>query len=335
MNDAPPTLSVELLNAIPDGVLVVDGEGRVLIANRQLEKLFGFDSGDLDGQPVEMLIPEDTRRRHVNHREGFHSAPRVRPMGIAQQLSGQRRDGSLFPVEVALSPLSGADDAVVMATVRDVTERVAAASALAESQRQSSLISDRERLARDLHDTVIQELFATGMHLQATLQLMDGEARDRISNAVDTIDEIIRHVRETIFGLANATGSAVQTRLEDVVRSYDEHLAAPATLTLSGELNAVPDHIVDQLVPTLREALSNVAQHANAREVRIVVGIVADRVQLEVRDDGGGLQQATESRQGRGLRNLAERAQGLGGELVVTDNGGRGTAVIWGAPLTA
>ena len=271
--------------------------------------------------------------QHLGHRRGYAAEPRVRAMGMTQQLSGRRRDGSLFPVEVALSPTNDrAARRLTIATVRDVSERVEAAEELAESKRARAVLADRERMARDLHDTVIQELFATGMHLQATLPLLDESGAARVSDAVDNIDEIIKHVRDTIFGLTSGDTDELRSRLEDLVHSYDERFTSPTTLTLSGDVNEVSRHVIEQLVPTLREAMSNAAQHAGAGEVRVVVSKVADRLQLEVRDNGCGLPEDRTGR-GHGLANMRERAEGLGGELLLSDNSGVGTAVIWSVPL--
>ena len=334
--DLTPHLVRELLDSIPDGVVIVDAAGTIVLANRQLERLFGHASGELLGQPIEVLIPQESQRGHVGHRIDFRAAPRVRAMGVAQKLYGKQRDGSLFPVEVALSPTTLEDgDALVIASVRDVTERNEAEDALAHARRQGLLLADRERMARDLHDTVIQELFATGMHLQATLPLLkDKEHATRISDAVDAIDATIKHVRETIFGLTADRSVELRQRIEEVVGSFDHLLATPASITLSGDLHGIDASTVAHLLPTLREALTNVAKHAQADTTRVIVSISAGMLQLEVHDDGLGFTDADlAARTGHGVSNLAERAKDLGGELQLTLASSGGSVLMWRVPI--
>lgn len=332
----PSSLQVtDLLDAIPDGLLVVDSDGAIVLANQHLHDLFAYPPGDLVGRQIEELVPTDRRGGHVAHRTGFAAAPRVRAMGVAQQLSGQRLDGSQFPVEVALSPVKlpgGAPGTI--ATVRDMTERLEASAALATAQRQTALLGDRERVARDLHDTVIQELFATGMHLQATLPLIsDASGAARVSEAVDAIDNTIKHVRTTIFGLRDPLAGQLKNQLEEVVRSFDDLLEAPATLTLVGDLDHIGIDITDHLVPTLREALTNVVKHAGARNTAVVISRVGQTLRLEVHDDGVGVESdATDN--GDGVGNLSNRAAELRGDFRLESSAGGGSVLMWSVPLS-
>jgi PAS domain S-box-containing protein len=335
--EATPTLVRSLLDAIPDALLVVDQGGRITLVNHQAEVMFGYARDELLGQSVEQLIPDELRSLHLAHRSGFAEAPRLRAMGVAQKLSGRRRNGTLLPVEVALSPTQLENgNSVTIATVRDVTERLAADEALAEARHQSMLLADRERVARDLHDTVIQELFATGMHLQATLPMLEDEATSRrLSDAVDAIDDTIKHVRETIFGLTSNRSAHLRERIEEVVRSFDGVLAHPATLTLSGDVSTISDAIVEHLVPTLREALSNVAKHARADSTRVVVAVGDGTLQLEVRDNGVGVdEEAVAARSGHGVSNLTDRAAALGGEFRLSREPAGGSVLSWRVPIS-
>jgi PAS domain S-box-containing protein len=111
----------DLVEALPDALVGVDKAGVIRLVNRQTESLFGYDRNDLVGMPLETLVPESARQVHPAHREGFSSAPTTRPMGTAQELSGRRRDGTEFPVAIALSPMDTGDLPLVIAAVRDMT----------------------------------------------------------------------------------------------------------------------------------------------------------------------------------------------------------------------
>ncbi|HEX3354217.1 MAG TPA: sigma 54-interacting transcriptional regulator [Terriglobales bacterium] len=132
-----------LLEAAPDAMVIVDRGGRILLVNSQSEKIFGYRREELLNQPVEVLIPESLRHKHPQHREAYQSAPYPRPMGSGLELSGRRKDGSTFPVEISLSPLQEQNGIVVMAAIRDVTERKQSEEALRQSQeRLRSLVNE-------------------------------------------------------------------------------------------------------------------------------------------------------------------------------------------------
>jgi len=111
-----------LLEAMPDGMVVVDPAGVITFVNRRMESMFGYDGGDLVGVPIESLVPESFRQVHGGHREVYNADPTQRPMGTDLILSGQRRDGSQFPVDIALSHSDTADGLLVIAAVRDMTD---------------------------------------------------------------------------------------------------------------------------------------------------------------------------------------------------------------------
>ena len=113
----------ELLEAVPDAVVIVDHEGVIRTVNRQAEDMFGHSRADLLGRPVESLLPERYRESHVDHREAYAAHPRTRAMGAGMELFGRRGDGSDFPVEVSLSPMTLDGTPLVISTIRDVTER--------------------------------------------------------------------------------------------------------------------------------------------------------------------------------------------------------------------
>jgi PAS domain S-box-containing protein len=113
----------DVLESMPDGIIMVNATGRIVFSNTQAERLFGYDAGTLRGTLIEQLLPDRLRARHLEHRSHYLGQPRARPMGIGLELYGLRRDGSEFPVEISLSPLKTEDSTLVSAAVRDITER--------------------------------------------------------------------------------------------------------------------------------------------------------------------------------------------------------------------
>ena len=217
--------------------------------------------------------------------------------------------------------------------------QAAVALELAERRREaerSAIAQDRNRIGRDLHDLVIQRLFATGMQLQSAVRLIEQqptEASARVNRAVDELDATIRELRSTIYGLQAPLTAlpSLRARVGQLVDGATEQLGFTPTLQLDGLLDtlATPE-IAEHALATLREALSNVVRHGRAHQVGIVVALRDDTLTVQVFDDGVGL---AGSGPHSGLRNLQERAVQLGGALQLTDRAGGGTHLVWAVPL--
>ena len=199
-----------------------------------------------------------------------------------------------------------------------------------------ALVEDRERIARDLHDTVIQRLFATGMSLQGTVRLVSNDppaAMERIESAVDDLDLTVKHIRTAIFGLEQSRVGAdgLRNRILALVREAAGPLGFEPRVLLDGPLDTgVDDRVAVELLATLREALSNVARHARASRVEVEVVVEGD-VCLRVADDGIG-PPGDEAPRGKGLANMAARAAKLGGVLTLRAGQPSGMALEWRAP---
>lgn len=490
--DAQPAELIEaLLLASPDAVIVVDTEGRIESASPPIERLFGYQPGELVGQPVETLIPKELRSVHAAHRSRYSSHPVARAMGSGLALYGRRKDGSTLPVDVSLAPIDVGGSKLVGAFVRDATDRrrsedvlryvneisrhllagevtsatlgliarrarslvgataswvvvpgrrgelsVEAAdgaatgglvgSTLSSTESLSArtmaegaplwipdmaadpavlpagrrlglgpglylpmlakdvvvgvlvvgrgsedepfepteaqalevfasaasivlslgrareeldvlrLVSEHERIARDLHDTVIQRLFAVGMSLQGLHRLAAGVVADRIDEAVDAIDQVIREIRQTIFELNNPSDRAdapsdIRRRLTDLVSGSAEQLGFQPRLAFRGDVErSMSTEVAAHVLAAAQEGLSNVARHANARAVDVVLSADGGMVTLTVADDGRGLPDGPSA--GQGLTNLRSRAEQLGGEFRTSGRRPKGTLLEWKVP---
>ncbi|MFD5012169.1 sensor histidine kinase [Streptomyces chartreusis] len=218
--------------------------------------------------------------------------------------------------------------------------QAAVAMELAERRQDAAevaVLKDRDRIARDLHDLAIQRLFATGMTLQSAGRFIEHpEASERVVRAVDDLDETIKIIRSTIFGLRSREGVAGAGLRARVVRVAGE--AAPVlgfapSVRMEGLVDTqVPREIADHVVAVLSEALTNIARHARADRADVALTADSRQVRLTVGDNGVGI---PEGGRRSGLRNMAERARHLGGDLELSSPEGGGTTLAWCVPLPA
>ncbi|MGO4593790.1 GAF domain-containing protein [Leifsonia sp. 2TAF2] len=207
------------------------------------------------------------------------------------------------------------------------------AAGRADRQR-ALLLEERARIARDLHDHVIQQLFGAGIELQSIESALGPSAvTDRIEGAVSSIDQAIAEIRTAIFALSHSHGShaGLRYRLLDIVHEVGASLPVPATVSFSGPVDVVSHpQLDDDIVAFVREGLTNVVRHAGAETASVAVTASADEITVAIVDDGTGLGETTRR---SGLGNLAERARLRGGEFDV-DSSERGTLLSLRLPVS-
>jgi signal transduction histidine kinase len=282
-----------------------------------------------------IVEPEPLRLGDLTaHPDSFGIPPNHPPMtsflGVPVQSRGSVYGNLYLTDKLGAAEFTDEDEAAASALA--VAAGVAIENTrLAARVRDLSLIEDRDRIARDLHDTVIQRLFALGLSLQVTGRSAGApDVIERIDHAVVEIDDVIRHLRSAIFDLETAVhADGLRRAVLDLAQELTPVVGSQVRVTFDGAVDSlVGPQVAEQLLATLREALTNVGKHAVASSVLVTV-TAADDLCLVVIDDGRGFDADGAPGDGHGLRNIQSRAETLGGSLEVTRPKGGGTRLVW------
>ncbi|PXX62514.1 signal transduction histidine kinase [Nocardia tenerifensis] len=235
---------------------------------------------------------------------------------------------------VVRSPESAPYSDELAALAAAFTDQAALAMQLAEAQRRArelDVLADRDRIARDLHDHVVQRVFAVGLGLQGVAaRVEDAEVRQRLSDEIDRLQEIVHEIRTTIFDLHGGAGASLRRRLEDAIRQQTEATAIRARLWVDGPLSVVGPALADHAEAVVRESVSNAVRHSGGNAVTIEIA-VADELTILVQDNGTGVPADINP---SGLANLAQRAAESEGRCSVERAASGGTRVLWSVPLS-
>jgi len=308
-----------LLEAAPDGIVVVDSRGRIVIVNSQLERMFGYAREEMLGQSIDLLVPERFRATHDADRERYQSDPKTRPMGAGRSLSGRTKDGREIPVEISLSPLKTDVEDLVMSIVRDISERRRAEELIKASLR------EKEAMLKEIHHRVKNNLQVTSSLLRLqTSAIGDPAVREMFEETQARIRSMAL-VHEKLYQSTNLSeidlgdyirdlgalllqSSAANDRIAIVV------IGTPILLSIE---TAVPCGLI------VNELLSNALKHAfpGGRHGLIHVQLHSDNGSrmITVRDDGIGLPPDidVESAETLGLRLVRALAQQIDGSIAI------------------
>jgi len=281
--------------------------------------------------------PEPLRLKDLSKHPASEGYPPAHPdmrsfLGVPVRVRGEVF-GNLYLCEKLGSDEFSEEDEDLVSALGVTAGLVIDKARLHKRLRELTLVEERERLARNLHDTVIQQLFAAGLRLQSlSTKGNPPETSQIINEVIDDLDQTIRQIRTTIFAISPRRGDGsggIRAEILEVTDELGGRLGLDVRVDFHGPIDAViAEDAAEHLLLALREALSNVVRHASASRVEVAVSVTDRGIQLTVADDGTGMDPGSPS-PGRGLANLKERAKLLRGECTIRPRPGGGTELIW------
>ena len=289
-----------LLETAPDAMVIIDGEGTIAVLNHQAEIMFGYDRDELLGKPVEVLLPERLRIRHVQNRKNFSRLPSLRPMGTGLELFGRRRDGSEFPVEISLSPVSVSAGDFVSSVIRDVTERKLLEEELVAA-REAAVLANKANsafLAAASHD-LRQPVQALTLLNGALRRTVKDEKALRMIESQDMSLTAMTNLLNSLLDISRLDAGKVTPEIEDFpVQRLVDRLAAEFGRQASQEgltFRAAPCTTVVQSDPNLvaeiiQNFVSNGIRYTESGSVEFRACLEGERCRIDVIDTGIGIE---------------------------------------------
>jgi len=192
-----------IVELAPDAVLVVDEQGQIELANRAAVEMFGYEREAMFSLNVDLLVPDGRRERHRGHRAQFSSSPQTRPMGLGMNLWARRADGSEFPVEISLSPVTFGQGSRVVTVVRDLTEHVVSGQV---KQAHEAEPAQSTPITSAVFDSVVNSLFMIGLNLHRLSNRAPSGISEQLDELIDEVDEAIREVRFAAYSVSLPRG---------------------------------------------------------------------------------------------------------------------------------
>ena len=322
-----------ILNTAVDGIITIDERGTVESYNAAAERLFGYRADEVIGRNVKMLMPEPHQSEHDGYMLNYLRTGRARIIGIGREVFGLRKDGTTFPMDLAVSEVKVGERRLFTGVVRDLTERKRLERELLE-------ISDREqrRIGQDLHDGLGQVLAGVGYMVSALHQRLNSrgaDERDDAKQISDLVTQAIAHARGISHGLhpVRAMETGLMTALEELSHHVEQVYRIECEFRCDEPVPISDAAAATHVYRIAQEAVNNAIRHGHARKVTIALKREDDEGTLVVADDGVGFTEVPGAKKGMGLHIMRYRAAGIGATLALRPGAAGGTVVTCTFPM--
>jgi two-component system CheB/CheR fusion protein len=317
-----------------DGIITIDDRGRIQSFNEAAEDIFGYDEEEVLGENVKILMPSPYREEHDGYIRSYHETGRRRIIGIGREVTGRRKDGSTFPMDLAVSEVNLADSHLFTGIVRDISER-----RRLEKEILNISEEERRRIGQDLHDGLGQMLTGIGLLGQNVVRQLEREDHplaEDVAEITDLVKEADQYARDLARGLtpvdvdASGLSQALQRLADNAVRLFDVQCSFEEVGTALVHDSSTATH----LYRIAQEAVSNAVRHGDATRLKLLLASGADQIRLRVQDDGVGFDAESVDGPGMGVHIMNYRARIIGGTLEISSDLGEGTVVTCTLPRT-
>ncbi len=331
-----------VFESAPYGMIVSDERGTILMANPRAEEMFGYEAEEFVGLSIDALVPTRARKGHGAMRENFHADPKPRPMGAGRELHACHRDGSEFPVEIALTPLPGEAGPLVLSSIVDISRRKDAeadatlyAERLERSNAELVRISENEqrRIGQDLHDDLCSQLSGIGCMtkvLESRLREQGAGESELAAEITGMVAQAGAKAREIAKGLVPTVleTQGLAGALREFVAQKRETFGVNCVAVIADDeaLNALHGSISIQLFRIAQEAVTNAIRHSDAEMIELSLLRDGKAIEFRVRDDGRGMLRDPRGG-GMGLLTMRRRAEMIGAEFAIRASPGAGSEI--------
>jgi PAS domain S-box-containing protein len=323
-----------ILKTAVEGIITIDECGLIESFNPASEKIFGYKAREVVGKNVSILMPSPHREQHDAYIGSYLRTGRARIIGIGREVSGRRKDGTIFPMDLSVSEVKLADRRLFTGFVRDITDRK-------RLEKQTLEISEREqrRIGHDLHDGLCQQLAGIELMSEVLEQKLSRRSKTAATQAGEitrNVRDAIRHTRSLARGLSPVTLEAdgLMIALRELAENTQKIFRVACRFHCDPPVSIHDPAVASNLFRIAQEAVSNAIKHGKAGRISIDLAAARGRISLQVDDNGAGLpvNLAGRKRKGMGLRIMQSRAGMIGGTLAVERGEPTGVTVICSAP---
>lgn len=317
-----------MLETTVDGVIIIDAHGIIQSFNSAAERIFGYDASEVIGHNVKVLMPSPYREEHDGYLQSYHETGRRHIIGIGREVVGRRKDGTTFPMDLAVSEVQYGDRVVFMGVIRDISDRRRLEQEILRISEQ-----ERRRIGQDLHDGLGQMLTGIGLitnNLARRLEARDDPAAPEVAEITEMIQEADQHARGLARGLVpvDLEGSGLSSALQRLTDNAERLFGIQCTFTEVGDVRLDDNTIATHLYRIAQEAVSNAVKHGRAETVKVSLAGGSDQLRLRVKDDGVGFpDELDEATRGMGVHIMQYRARIIGASLEISDALGGGTTL--------